>query len=162
MEVFEPDETVVARVRQVVEDTAHAAIAKGRASVSVTRMTDLVGDSEYDCPVVVLTPQNPQAAQLSVEVQLDDLWWVHAGDGPGSELYVGMKQDRYAVLAAMVKSVVEGRYRHGPQTGSAKRIFRTPRTLRGWIETFEGEQSPFTSEHYGRGAPETERRFQTY
>lgn len=162
VEVSEPSDEVVARVRQVVEDAAGTAIAAQRAHLAVARLADLSKRPEYDCPVIVLTPTNREAARIVVEVQLDALWWVGVADGPGSELYAGMKEDRYALLGSMVRSVVEGRYRHGPCTTEVKRLLRPSRQLEGWYETFETEDAPFTSRHFPRAAPTKERRFRPY
>jgi hypothetical protein len=84
-----PSDEVVSRVRQVVEEAAAPQIESGRAAVAVRALADLVVDGEYDCPVVVLTPTNPDAASVVVELQGDELWWVDTDDGPGTELYLG-------------------------------------------------------------------------
>jgi hypothetical protein len=149
-------------VRQVVEETAAAPIQAGHAELAVGRLADLVDDSSYDCPVVVLTPVDPDAARVVVEVQRDDLWWVRAADGPGTELYVGMKEDRYALLGSIVRSVIAGRYRHGPCTREVRRLFRRPRQLAGWYETFETDDGLLTSRHFGREVPAREHRYTPY
>src|SRR5687767_9646041 len=83
--------------------------AAGRAEVAVCRLADLVeGDAAYDGPAVLLTPVDPEAAPVVVEVQQDDLWWVSVADGPGSELHADMETDRFALLGSMVRSVLQG------------------------------------------------------
>lgn len=160
--VFRPSDQVVARVRQVVEEAAAAPIEAGRAEVAVRRLVDVHGETSYDCPVVVLTPVDPDAAGVVVEVQDDELWWVHANDGPGTELYNGMNEDRDAILGSLVRAVVAGRYRHGPCTEVVRRLFRSPTHTRAWSETFETENGPITSRHFGRDAPSREYRFGPY
>jgi hypothetical protein len=162
MELLEPSDDVVARIRQVIEEAAGSAIADGRAELVAARLADLVERPAYDCPVVLVTPKNPEAARILVEVQDDDLWWVGVADGPGSELHGSMKEDRYALLGAIVRSVAARHYHHGPCTEEVRRLFRPPRQLEGWYETFESEDAPFTSRHFGRGAPAKERRFRPY
>jgi hypothetical protein len=131
-------------VRQVVEEAAATAVQDGRAEVAWA----------HDPPRVVLTPAAPGAARVVVEVHQDELWWVLAGDGPGTELYVGMEGDRCALLRSLVEAVVAGRYRHGPVTERGR--------ARGWFETFDTEDGPFTSRRFGSEAPSAERRFAPY
>ena len=97
-----------------------------------------------------------------VEVQQDELWWVNTDDGPGTELYVGMNEDRYALLGSLIRAVVAGDYRHGRCIEDVRRLFRSPRKVRGWFETFDTDQGPRTSRHFGREVPEQERRFPPY
>jgi hypothetical protein len=158
----QPSPEVVRRVRRVVEEAAAPQIESGRAGVAIRRLGDLVIQGEYDCPVVVLTPTNPEAASVVVEVQQDELWWVNTDDGPGTELYVGMKEDRYSVLGSLIRAVVAGEYRHGPCIDEVRRLFRSPRKVHGWFETFDTDQGPRTSRHFGREAPIQERRFLPY
>lgn len=142
---------MVDRVRRVVEDAAAGALTEGLAEAAVRRLAEVHEAVQYDCPVVLLAPANPAAARVLVEVQDDELWWVIAGDGPGTELYVGMEGDRYELLGSLVRAVVAGRYRHGPAAD-------------GWFETFDTDDGPFTSRHFGRNAraPSREARFAPY
>ena len=142
-----PSDEVVARVRQVVEEAAAAPIRAGRAEVAVRRLADVYAEATYDCPVIVLTPAEAEAARVVVEVQADELWWLIADGGPGTELYVGMTEDRFALLGSLVRAVVAGEYRHGPHTEERRRVFRSPRRLRGWFETFQTDDGPITSIH---------------
>jgi len=160
--VDHPSDEVVDRVRQVLEHAAAAPIAHARAQVSIQRVSDVYGEATYDCPVVVLTPVDPAAARVVVELQSDDLWWMNANDGPGTELPVSLERDRYALLASLVRAVVTGRYRHGPCTQEIRRHFRSSRQLHGWSETFDTDEGPFTSRHFGREVPSRERRFRAY
>lgn len=158
----QPSPEVVSRVRRTVEEAAAPQIESRRAAVVVRRLADLVAQSEYDCPVVVLTPTNPEAPSVVVEVQQDELWWVNTDDGPGTELYVGMKEDRYAVLRSLIRAVVAGDYRHGPCIDEVRRLFRSPRKVRGWFEAFDTDQGPRTSRHFGREVPRQQRWFPPY
>jgi hypothetical protein len=162
VERFSASDHVVARVRVVVEEAAAEPLRAGRAEVASARLADVYTKIEYDCPAVLLTPGNPHAAQVVVEIQGDDLWWVTTDDGPGTELHVGMKEDRYEVLESLVRAVVAGRYRHGPCIDEMRRLFRSPRRIHGWCETFDTEDGPRTSRHFGREVPAGERRFQPY
>ncbi len=157
-----PCPEVVSRVREVVEDAAAEQIESGRAVVAVRRLADLFAHAEYDCPVIALTPTNPHAARVMVEVQRDELWWVIADDGPGTELYDAMNEDRYALLGALIRAVVAGRYRHGPCTEEVPQLFGTPRKVSGRFETFDTDQGPWTSRHFVREGPPVERRFSAY
>ncbi len=163
MEIFEPADEVVARVRQVVADAAAPAIREGRAEITVCRLAELAEGTVYDCPAVLLEPLRREAAQIVVEVQQEDLWWVDVADGPGTELHGWIGRDRYALLGSLVRAVVAGGYRHGPCIREVKRLLRSPRQLKGWSETFEIEDEPFTSQHFGsEGGPAQERRFSPY
>jgi hypothetical protein len=153
---------VVRRVRQVVERAAAAQIETGGAQVTVGRLADFFPDGDYDCPVVVLDPANPDAASVVVELQGDELWWLNTGDGPGTEFYAGMKEDRYELLGRLVRAVVAGDYRHGPCVDEQRRLLRSPRQVHGWFETFDTDQGPQTSRHFGREVPRQERRFAPY
>ena len=156
------------RVHAVVADAAGPALAAQRADLSIREMSELYEQPSYECPVVVLTPITPDAAALSVEVQADDLWWVIAADGPGSELHSGIEKthgNRYALLGSLVAAVVAGRYRHGPCTERVPRLLPRLRGFReshGWCESYETDNGPFTSRHFGRPAPLRERRFAPY
>jgi hypothetical protein len=111
---------------------------------------------------VVLSPLDPEAARVVVEVQDRELWWMNTDAGPGTELHAGMKDDRYALLGALVRAVVAGRYFHGPYTEAVRGLFRT-RRLTGWTETFITDDGPFTSKHFGLDdVPGVERRFAPY
>ena len=143
----------MSRVRRVVEEAAAEAVGAGRAEVGVRRLADVYEGGSSDCPVVVLTPVRPGAAQVVVEVQDDELWWVNTDGGPGTELDAGMEGDRFETLGSLVRAVVAGRYRHGPGTEEVRLIPRSPALRHGWFETFETEDGPFTSRHFGREAP---------
>ena len=160
--MFQPSDDACARVHQVVTDAARPELKAGRSELAVGRLADLLEDPDYDCPTVVLTPVDSDAARIVVEVQEDDHWWVNVADGPGTELHAEMNEDRYALLASMVRCVVAGRYRHGPCTQQARRFFRAPRTSVTWCETFEIDNAPLTSRHVGRAPPASERRFRPY
>lgn len=149
------------RVYKTVRAAAAGPCDGGRAELSLTSARRLYGAGDYDCPVVVLSPVNPGAARVVVEVQEGDVWWLITDDGPGTELYAGTERDRHAQLDALVRAVVSGRYTHGPGSERRMGIFRR-RVLRGWGETFETEDGPFTSEHFGRGAPDRLREFVPY
>jgi hypothetical protein len=153
---------VVARVLQAVQAAAAEPIETGRAEVAVRRLTEMYEDASYDCPAVVLTPVRPGRARVLVEVQGDALWWLHAGDGPGTELHAELEGDRYEVLASLVRAVVAGRYRHGPCTKQVRRVLRSPALRRGWFETFETDDGPFTSRHFGCEVPPGVSRFAPY
>jgi hypothetical protein len=154
--------SVVTRVAEVVKEAAARAIGDGRATLSIKRLSDLHDDAEYDCPVVVLSPLDPDAARVVVEVQDQELWWVNTDAGPGTELYAGMKDDRYALLGALVRAVVAGRYFHGPCTESVRGLLRT-RRLTGWTETYITDDGQFASRHFGLDdVPGVERRFAPY
>lgn len=154
---------IVDRVRRAVEQAAGKALADGRASVSLEHMEcDMDADGPY-FPTVVLTPRNRRAAELRVEVQGESQWWVTAGEGPGTELYPKMPQDREELLASLVAAVLAGGYSH--RTGA-----RRGRGGRGitWAETFECDFGPFETVHHIHGPPETlpepnrEWRFEPY
>ena len=149
------------RVMETIRTAAADALQAGRAELTVTTSREAYGDAEYDCPVVMLSPVNPKAARVLVEVQEKDAWWLLTGDGPGTEFYPGMERDRHEQLAALVRAVVAGRYTHGPVRQTTKGIFRI-RALGGWGETFETEDGPFTSRHFGRAGPEQPREFDPY
>jgi hypothetical protein len=90
--MFEPSSEALARVRQVVADAAAVPIQAGRAELAVGRLADLVEQPDDNCPVVILTPVDPDAARIVVEVQADELWWGERRRWPATELYVGMKE----------------------------------------------------------------------
>ncbi len=115
-----------------------------------------------DCPVVLLTPKNPEAARFGIHVHQDDSWWISAADGPGTEVRDDMKEDRHLLLERLVRSVIQGHYRHGPCTREVKRLFRPPRLLEGWYELFETERERVSTRHFGLGAPAAQRRFEPY
>lgn len=149
------------RVYETVRVAAADALASGRARLKLTAVSELYEGALYDCPVVQLTPANPAAATVLVEVQQPDVWWLKTGDGPGTEFYCGMERDRHEQLAAVVRAVINGRYSHGP-VQETKRGFFHARTLGGWGEVFETEDGPFTSRHFGEGAPESQQSFAAY
>src|SRR5918994_1188289 len=107
----QPSPEIVSRVRRIVEDAAAPQIEGGLAAVAIRRLADIAAQAEYDCPVVVLTPTNPEAARVLVEIQQDELWWVSTDQGPGTEVYAGIKEDRYTLLASLIRAVVAGDYR---------------------------------------------------
>jgi hypothetical protein len=148
------------RVYETVRSAAAGALDAGRAELSLTTSRRLYGDSDYDCAVILLSPTNPEAARVLVEVQQTDMWWLLTDDGPGTEFYAGMNRDRHAQLHALVEAVVMGRYTHGPVREKAKGI--RSRVLGGWAETFETEDGPFTSKHFGQVVPDALRAFAPY
>jgi hypothetical protein len=160
------DDPVVARVLDVVERAAELALASGQAQLTVSSVGKLYGAGpDDDNPAIVLTPRRRDAARVVIEVHGDEDWWVTAGDGPGTELYAGIERqhgDRYALLEALVRAVVDGRFRHGPCSKEFPRLFRAPRVMRGWCETFDTDDGPFTSRHFGPEPPPHERTFAAY
>jgi hypothetical protein len=72
----------------VVREAAADALAGGAADLAVSTVTELYGGGgEFDdYPVVMLTPRNPAAAEVRIEVQ-DDIRWFSADDGPTLDLY---------------------------------------------------------------------------
>jgi hypothetical protein len=156
---------VVERVRVTVEQAAEDALACGRAKLEVRQLSDLYEDPQYECPVVMLTPTDEQAAAVVVEVQEDDHWWLSAGEGPGTELHADIEADhgdRYTLLRRLVAAVVAGRYQHGPTAEQVRRLWRSPIERSGWRETYETERGPFSSTHFGREVPREARRFAPY
>jgi hypothetical protein len=147
---------------RAVETAAARPLDAGSAEVALRRLADVYEGGAYDCPVVVLTPVRPGAARVVVEVQDEALWWVHAADGPGTELHAGIEGDRYELLASLVRAVVAGHYRHGPGAERVRRVFRPTALRHGWFETFDTDDGPFTSRHFGREAPSRESRFVPY
>jgi hypothetical protein len=154
--------SLVTRVAEVVKQAAAEALSEGRATLSIKRLSEVYDDAEYDCPVVVLSPRDPNAARVVVEVQDHERWWVTTDGGPGTELHASGKADRYALLGALVRAVVAGRYFHGPCTKAVRGLFRT-RRLTGWTETYLTDDGPVSSEQFGLGnVPALERRFAPY
>ena len=148
------------RVYETVRSAAANVLDAGRAGLSLTTSRRLYGRTDYDGPVIVLSPTNPEAARVVVEVQQTDVWWLLTDDGPGTELYAGMKRDPHEQLHALVEAVM-GRYTHGPLRQHTKGIFRS-RVLRAWAETFETADGAFTSKHFGRAVPDVPRAFAPY
>ncbi len=158
------DEAIQEEARRVygtVRAAAADALESGRAGLKLTAASEVYEGAQYDCPVVLLTPANLAAATVLVEVQQPDVWWLMAGDGPGTEFYPRMERDRHEQLGALVRAVVNGRYSDGPVQDTKRGIFRA-RALSGWGATFEAEDGPFTSRHFGKGTPEARRQFAAY
>jgi hypothetical protein len=140
----------VRRIERVLRRVADEPLAAGRARLQVLSGSAPDGQGEGNCPSVILQPTNPCAARITVEVQAVDLWWLLVADGPGTEFYVRMPDDRYALLARLCASVIAGRYSHGPLDGA-------------WQETFKWLDGDFSSSHRGRfGIPPATQHFARY
>ena len=74
------------RAVDAVRSAAADVIDAGYAELGVSTVTSLwSGDVEYDTPVVVLTPRDPAAARVRLEVQYAGIWVLSAANGPHME-----------------------------------------------------------------------------
>jgi hypothetical protein len=156
-------EPVVGAVRQAAREPLEA----GAAELTISSVKEVYGQSaEYDAPAIVLAPRERAAARVVVEVHGHDLWWLSAGDGPGFEFYVGMREDRYALLKRLVRAVVRGDYEHLWEERS-QRLLLMPwrhRTRPVWVAAFGRGRDVIATEHYTdpRGKDPAHRRFAPY
>jgi hypothetical protein len=158
---------VVEKVVESVREAANEPLDAGAAELTTSSVKELYGaDAVYDAPAVVLTPRNPTAARLIVEVQAEDLWWLSAGDGPPFEFAVGMREDRYSLLKRLVHAVVSGQYEYGWEHRHRRLLLRPwrRRTVRVWVATFGPDGHPVTTEHWAdpRGKDPARRSFAAY
>jgi len=92
----------------VVRASAASSLCSGTADLAIKRSGDLWNDCR-GTPCVVLSPKNPLAARVVVELQLASLWMAYFGEYPGIEL-VGGDEEAPATLAPLITAVVQGRY----------------------------------------------------
>jgi hypothetical protein len=152
--VVSTDAAAVQAAHGAIAQAAASLVKDGRAQLDVTAIARVyAGDGGADTPAVVLTPLKRGAARVVIEIQRPDLWWLNAGDGPGTELPIrrALTGDIVDDARLLVDAVVAGRYSHEVCIEQSRaRQGKGP--VRAWSETFVTENGPVTSRHFGSRA----------
>jgi hypothetical protein len=156
------------RVLETIRDAAGDAIVSGSATLEVTTVKALYGPkSAYDAPVAKLTPRNPRAAGIIIEVQHPNVWWISAADGPGFEFADDRPETWLDQLRDMVAAALAGAYEDEWRERPRRRLL-VPwlwRAIPEWRGTFHASSGPISTSHIGYERPEgapRKRRFEPY
>jgi hypothetical protein len=152
-------------VAATVGRAAAGALSSGAAELTTTTVVERHGgDASYDAPVVVLTPRNPRAAAVVVEVQDPELWMLSAGDGPPYEFYTGMSGDWHELLHDLAEAAVAGRYRIERREEWLRLLLRPwrRRRLEGTAAVFETARGVEATTHFGGASFGAPREFEPY